>query len=86
MGNVTLLKHCEKIGVDISKFKKCNIERMGNMYIFVLSKENVPKSTAAVPLDIDIASQPDIVLIMEPDENGKLTFRETDKTIRILNV
>lgn len=86
MGNVILLNHCNKIGVDLKRLKKCNIERMGNMFVFVLSKENVPKSMAAVPLDIDIASQPDIVLIMKIEEDGKITFEETEKTIRILNV
>ena len=58
---------------------------MSNHYVFILSKNNVPKSKCAIPLDIDISSRPDIVLIITV-ENGKLTFETTEYTPRILRI
>ena len=85
-GNVELLKKCNEAGISIDKLKKCNIEKMGKNYVFVLAKDNKPKSKCSLPLDIDIETQPDIVLIMEvTDENG-IKFETTDKTRRVLVV
>lgn len=85
MGNIELLNKCKELAVDINKLKKCNVEQMGNHYVFVLSKDNVPKSKCVIPLDTDIDSQPDIVLIVTV-ENGKLTFETTEYTPRILRI
>lgn len=85
MGNAEILNKCRELSVDINKFKRCNIEQMGNHYVFILSKDNVPKSKCVIPLDTDIDSQPDIVLIVTA-ENGKLTFETTEYTPRILRI
>lgn len=84
-GNVHLINYCKNAGIDTNKLKKCEIEKMGNIYVFVLSKENTPKSTCMIPLDVDIATQPDIVLTMEVTENEKYKFETTAKTVRLLN-
>lgn len=83
-GNVKLLDYCTKVGISIDKLKKCNIEKMGNCYVFVLSKENKPKSSNMIPLDIDLATQPDIVLTMEVNGEHDIRFETTQKTKRIL--
>ena len=85
MGNIELLNKCKEMAVDINKLKKCNVEQMGNHYVFVLSKDNVPKQGRIPSLANDIATQPDIVLIMKVD-NGKLTFETTEYTPRILRI
>lgn len=84
LGNVELLKYCNSACIDVLKLGQCNIERMGHHYVFGLKKENIPISTAGLPLDIDIASQPDVVLIMTVTEED-IIFETTEKTIRILN-
>lgn len=53
--------------------------------VFVLQKENVPKSKNIIPLDIDLDTQPDIVLIMKVDK-GIYTFDTTGNTTKILNI
>ena len=85
MGNIELLNKCKEMAVDINKLKKCNVEQMGNNYVFALSKDNVPKQGRIPSLANDIATQPDIVLIMTV-ENGKLTFETTEYTPRILRI
>lgn len=87
LGNVHLISYCNSVGIDINKLKQCNIEKMGDKYVFVLSKFNAPKSKSLIPLDVDIATQPDIVLIMDVDaDNEKVSFETTSKTIRVLNI
>lgn len=83
-GNINLLKYCQSSGISIEKLMKCNIEKMGNKYVFALSKENKPKSKSSLPLDVDIDTQPDIILIMEVAEDGTINFENTDKTTRVL--
>lgn len=83
MRNIDFIKYINSNPIDVEKLKKCNIEKMGGDYYIVLSKENIPKSTYALPLDVDIASQPDIVLIISIDEDGTLNIQETGKTQRI---
>jgi hypothetical protein len=85
-GNIELLKKCSEAGISIDKLKKCNIEKMGKQYVFVLSKDNKPKSKCSLPLDIDIDTQPDIVLIMEVTDENKIQFETTDKTRRVLAI
>ena len=86
VGNETLIKYCKSSGIDHKKLKNCSIEKMGDNYIFTLKKENMPKSNLTLPLDIDLDTQPDIVLIMNVNrENGKITFESTNDTIRIIN-
>lgn len=86
MRNVDFIKYINSNPIDVEKLKKCNIEKMGGDYYIVLSKENIPKSTCALPLDVDIASQPDIVLIASVNEQGALNIKETEKTKRILKL
>ena len=85
-GNVNLLRYCTESGISIEKLKQCNIEKMGNHYVFVLSKENKPKSKCMLPLDIDLETQPDIVLTMEIQGEDKVKFETTDKTVRVLSI
>ena len=84
MGNYDLLKYCTSCGIDMNKMLNCNIEKMGNIYVFVLDKENVPKSQYECHLDIDIASQPDIILKMEYLDNDTWDFTTTKYTKRVL--
>lgn len=83
LGNTHLIEYCNSTGIDISKLKSCNIERMDNLLVFALEKENKPKSTQIIPLDVDLATQPDPVLQIEVN-GDKLNFHTTDKTSRIL--
>lgn len=85
MGNIELLNKCKEMAVDINKLKKCNVEQMGNHYVFVLSKDNVPKQGRIPSLANDIATQPDIILIMTVEDN-KSTFETTEYTPRILRI
>lgn len=57
---------------------------MDNLLVFTLEKENKPKSTQIIPLDIDLATQPDQVLQIEVSDD-EIHFHTTDKTSRILN-
>ena len=82
--NVELLKYCNEQNIDLEKLSQCYIEKMGNEFLFCLSKENVPVSTQILPLDIDIATQPDVVLIIRV-EGKSLFFETTEKTNRILH-
>jgi hypothetical protein len=84
LGNINLLQYCKETGIDINKLKICRIEKMGDYYVFGLEKEKRPKSSQLIPLDTDLETQPDIVLTMEPDENGNMHFQTTNKTMRIL--
>ena len=86
LGNVELIKYCKSAGISVEKLKQCEIEQMGNLFVFVLEKENKPKSKCLIPLDVDLDTQPDVVLTMEVDENNSLEFETFEKTRRILNV
>lgn len=83
LGNIHLIEYCNSMGIDLSKLKSCNIERMDNLLAFILEKENKPKSTQIIPLDIDLVTQPDPVLQIEVN-GDKLYFHTTDKASRIL--
>ena len=83
LGNVHLIEYCNSTGIGLSKLKSCNIERMDNLLVFTLEKENKPKSIQIIPLDIDLATQPDPVLQIEVNDD-KLYFHTTGKTSRIL--
>lgn len=87
LGNIELIKYCNEVGIDLEKLAQCRIERIGKgeALIFALSKENVPKSTQLIPLDFDLDSQPDIVLIMHVTEND-IFFDVFDETRRVLNI
>lgn len=43
LGNTHLIEYCNSTGIDISKLKSCDIERMDNLLVFTLEKENKPK-------------------------------------------
>lgn len=85
-GNIELLKKCNEAGISIDKLRMCNIEKMGKKYVFVLSKDSKPKPKCDLPLDVDIDTQPDIVLIMEVTDENKIQFETTDKTKRVLAI
>ena len=83
LGNIHLIKFCETSNIDINKLQQCSIERIDNELIFTLDKIDKPKSTQILPLDIDIATQPDPVLVMTV--NAELVkFNTTNKTCRVL--
>lgn len=84
MRNIDFIEYINSKPIDVDKLNKCNIEKMGGDYYIVLSKDNIPKSTCALPLDVDIESQPDIVLIVSVNGDGTLDIQETGKTKRIL--
>ena len=85
-GNIELIRFCNNSFINIEKLKQCEIERMNGIYMFALEKENKPVSKCMIPLDVDIATQPDVVLIMEVNDDGTINFKTTDKTKRILNI
>ena len=85
-GNINLLRYCQNSGISIEKLKKCNIEKMGDMYVFVLDKENMPKSKCLIPLDIDLETQPDVVLTMNIQSENNIEINTTDKTVRVLAI
>lgn len=82
--NIDLVKYINENGLDMDKLKKCNIERFGtNCYVFGLSKKK-PDSVDGL-FDIGIASNPDIVLVLNVDD-GKITIESTDKTRELLSL
>lgn len=85
MGNVELLRYCQKKAINLDKIKTCEIEKMGDKFVFCLNKEDLPVPLSEVLLEYDIVSQPYIVLIMWADEQGKIFFKETSDTFRVLN-
>jgi hypothetical protein len=86
-GNVNLLRYCQDAGISMDKLKECNIEKMGDNYVYVLSKENAPRSNALIPLDKDLETQPDVVLIMHINtETSQVEFETTSKTMRVLAI
>lgn len=86
LGNIEVLKFCRDNKIDISRLKECSIEVMGRvLYIFTLPKDNMPVSNQLIPLDYDIGTQPDAVLIMEI-KNDKIVIKTTENTRRLLNI
>ena len=78
LGNIQLLEFCKHQNIDIEKMKKCNIERMGDEFFFVMSKNNGIEPS----LENDIATQPDIVLIMHTSSED-FDFETTEWTSKI---
>lgn len=83
LGNVELIKYVQDNALDMEILKKCHIEKMGNDYVFGLPKANPPKSKCILPLDVDLDTQPDIVLILNT-ESGKVVVEPTSKTKMLL--
>lgn len=80
MGNVQLINYCKRNKINLIKLMDCNIEKMGNTYFFVLSKnrKNTPLS-----MDNEIDSQPDVVLTMDVT-NDDFEFENTQWTSRVI--
>lgn len=77
MGNVQLLDYCKEKRISISKLTKCNIEKIGERYFFVMHK------TGSLPtMEHDIDSQPDVVLTMDASSDNFL-FSNTEWTARV---
>lgn len=86
-GNIDLLKYCNSVCIDTHELEKCNIEKMGDMYVFVMSKKLEGIDTKTCLLEHDIATQPDIVLTMEYNKDKKsFEFETTEHTKRILKI
>ncbi|MEZ3446361.1 MAG: hypothetical protein K1W30_14740 [Lachnospiraceae bacterium] len=86
-GNIDLLKYCNSVCIDTNKLEECNIEKMGDLYIFVMSKNTNGIDTKTCLLEHDIATQPDIVLTMEYNKEKKtFEFETTEYTKRILRL
>ena len=85
LGNIELIKYCQNCGIDIKQLKKCNVERMGPHYVFGMPKKAAANSDNILKLDIDMDTQPDIVLIMTA-ENGKISFETTKHTTKVLDI
>lgn len=79
--NKSLIEHCKIVGINIEKLSNCNIEKVDNNYIFVLSK-NTRYSTKTM-LEYDLETQPDIVLTMNYNGNNDYIFKTTEYTVRI---
>lgn len=84
-GNIDLNRYCNNAGISLNKLRNCNIEKMGDMYVFVLSKDHPYKNSDDLPLAHDIDTQPDIVLTMEYIANEGFKFETTKYTRRVLN-
>lgn len=78
MGNVQLLDYCKKNNIQIAKLNTCNIEKMNDLYFFVL-----PKNIKNASMEHDIDSQPDVVLAMDTSDD-KFKFEQTEWTSKIL--
>ena len=78
LGNIQLIDYCKNQRIDMRKLRNCNIEKMGNVYFFVLSKR-----CATPSLDNDIDTQPDVVLTMDVS-NTDFQFNNTEWTERVL--
>lgn len=87
LGNIELLKFINEHALDMDKIKQCNIESLGdNCYAFCMSKKNAPKSKCPwFPMDVDLATQPDIVLLMNVDDRV-ISIESTDKTRELLSL
>ena len=83
-GKKDLIKYCNNVGIVMSKLELCNIEKMGETYVFVLSKDNGYCKTTLLEHDMD--TQPDIVLTMEYQGPKQFKFETTNYTKRILNI
>ena len=84
LGNKDLLNYCKSCGISTEKLRQCNIEKMGDSFVIVMPKEG--SELVESTMENDIATQPDIVLIMRVEESGDIEFRTTDSTIRLLEV
>ena len=81
--NIDLMQYMNNNGLDMNKLKKCNVERFGNnCYVFGLSKN---KHREDGLLDVGIASNPDIVLVLNIGDND-ITVESTDKTRELLSL
>jgi hypothetical protein len=78
MGNVQLMDYCKENDIKLNKLKSCNIEKMGDVYYFVL-----PKGMEQTSLDNDIDSQPDVVLTMDTSDDT-FRFANTEWTPRVI--
>lgn len=84
MTNSILLEFCRNNNIDMDKLHECQIESMDGDYYFTLTKDNAPKSKQLIPLDIDIATQPDVVLILKSEDGIKVEVETTEWTHRLL--
>ena len=82
-GNIEIVKFCSETGIDVKRLTQCNIEKMGGLYMFVLNKNVKSESQNLLPLDIDMETQPDVVLIVDSSSNP-MKIETTDKTQRLL--
>lgn len=82
-GNVEIVKFCSETGISVKRLTECNIEKMGDLYVFVLNKDKEYESQNILPLDIDMETQPDVVLTVDSSSNP-LKIETTDKTQRLL--
>lgn len=82
-GNVEIIKFCSETGISVKRLTECNIEKMGDLYVFVLNKDKEYESQNILPLDIDMETQPDVVLTVDSSSNP-LKIETTDKTQRLL--
>lgn len=82
-GNVEIVKFCSETGISVKRLTECNIEKMGDLYVFVLNKDEEYESQNILPLDIDMETQPDVVLTVDSSSNP-LKIETTDKTQRLL--
>lgn len=79
--NEGLIEYCKIVGINIEKLSKCNIEKVDNNYIFVLSK-NTRYDTKTM-LEHDLETQPYIVLTMNYNGNNDYIFKTTEHTVKI---
>lgn len=82
-GNVEIVKFCSETGISVKRLTECNIEKMGDLYVFVLNKDEEYESQNILPLDIDMETQPDVVLTVDSSSNP-LKIETTDTTQRLL--
>ena len=88
--NIHILEYCQKEGIDLSILRQCNIEKMNikgmnEKFVFVLDKEDAPEiPEGSCGLEFDLDTQPDVVLVVEADDEGNITFEQFPQTHRIL--
>ena len=83
LGNTVVLNYCKSNDLDVNKLAKCRIEKMGNNFVVGLPKED--SEFLKPTMENDIATQPDVVLIISVETNGKIIIKPTKYTVRLLN-
>lgn len=83
LGNEELKRFCRHNCINIDRLKECRIERIHGILMFGLAKEGIWNTP--INMENDIATQPDIVLAIKVEPDGRICIETTEHTNRIRN-